>query len=145
MLCGLSGLQDLLRSGLLLNELFALQGEAEGGGGGVFARFPLEAGGETAVELLTVNVGEGGGVGFRVLGAKDGGDGGEEGVDAVVRLEVEAVVEDGGFFGLEVPLRGGDEGTLLGTTGGVPPVFDGVLGAVGEGGRGGGGEGGKGE
>ena len=102
---------------MLLNEFLALEGEAEGGGGRVFARFALEAGGETAVELLTVDVGEGAGVGFRVLGAEDGRDGGEEGVDAVVRLEVEAVVEDGGFFGLEIPLGGGNEGTFLGATG----------------------------
>lgn len=81
---------------------------------------------------MAVDVGEGGGVSFRVLLAQDGGDGGEEGVDAVVRLKVEAVVENCGFFGLEVPLGGGDEGAFLGATGGVPPVFDGVLRAGGK-------------
>jgi hypothetical protein len=64
------------------------------------------------------------------LGAENGGDGGKEGVNAVVRLEVETVVEDGGFLRFQVPLGGGDEGALLSTTGRVPSVFDGVFGAV---------------
>lgn len=55
----------------MLNELFALQGEAEGGGGGILAGFALETSCETAIKLLTVDVGKGGGVGLRVLGAEN--------------------------------------------------------------------------
>lgn len=70
-LCSFAGLKNFFRGGLLLNELFALQGEAEGGGGGILAGFALETSCETAIKLLTVDVGKGGGVGLRVLGAEN--------------------------------------------------------------------------
>lgn len=47
-----------------------------------------------------------------------------------MRLEVETVVEDGGFLRFQVPLGSGDEGSLLSATGRIPSIFYGILRAV---------------